>query len=64
MSGKDFNKFIGCDDSSESSIEVNLEYVITEKPDSDTVREFMRANLATIRSAEDMMFAFTPAPSK
>ncbi len=38
------------------SIVVDIDYIISEKPSVKIVREFMRENLASIKSPEDEMF--------
>ncbi len=35
---------------------VDLKYIIENKPKAKIVREYLRANLASIRSEEDMIF--------
>jgi len=35
---------------------IDLEYIISEKPKPKIVREFMRENLASIKSEEDLLF--------
>lgn len=54
MSAEKMNRRLDPDGS--ESLEIDLEYIIEEKPPSADVREFMRANLSTIRSREDEMF--------
>lgn len=35
---------------------IDLEYIISEKPKPKIVREFMKENLASIKSEEDLLF--------
>lgn len=44
-------------ESSESSEELTLEYIIENKPITKIVREFFRDNLAGILSEEEKMFS-------
>ena len=37
--------------------EIDLDYIIDEKPKPKVVREFMKAQLETIKSEEDLLFA-------
>lgn len=39
-----------------NEVVVDLDYIISERPSIKIVRDFFRANLATIRSDEEKMF--------
>lgn len=56
-----FNKFILAQDylessSSESSEEINLAYIIENKPDVDIVRDFMRFQIDSIIDPDEELF--------
>lgn len=40
----------------EADIVVDLNYIISEKPKAKIVRDFLRENLASIKSEEDLIF--------
>lgn len=47
---------VHADSSESSSEEVDLAYIVREKPEIDVVRDFMRANLADIRGDDELLF--------
>jgi hypothetical protein len=46
----------GANGKSKKEIVVNLDYILDKKPSIKTVREFMKANLDSIKSEEEVMF--------
>lgn len=43
-------------ESESEEIEVDLEYIITKKPPTNVVREFLRTNLCSIKNDDDLIF--------
>lgn len=50
------NYLCSSEESSSDSETINVDYIIREKPDVETVRDFMRYNICNIVNEDDMMF--------
>jgi hypothetical protein len=44
------------EEESSSDEDVNIQYIINKKPKTSIVREFLRANICSIRSEDDLLF--------